>query len=136
MSKEEMMFMYWRDKLQLNDWSIRFKYNVSYEDMNIEDACGCTSWNEAGKSALIQILRPDQYGERIVPFDIEKTIVHELLHIKTSLISSNCDDLQQRVAHQLIDDLAKAMVDARRNSKITKDMIEKWEKETNEEHDD
>ena len=89
--------------------------------MVIEDSCGCTSWQEVGKTALIQILHPNRYGDRIVPFDIEKTIVHELLHLKMSFISSECDSLQQRVAHQLIDDLAKAMVNARRDHKITKE---------------
>lgn len=129
MSNEEKLFMYWRDMLKLNDWTIQFRYNVQHDDMNIEDSCGCTSWNEASKTALIQILKPDQYGDRIVPFDVEKTIVHELLHIKMSLIASECDDLQERIAHQIIDDLAKAMVNARRNNKFTAKMIEKWEEE-------
>lgn len=130
MSNEEKWFYYWRDKLKLNDWDICFKYNVPYDEMNIEDACGCTSWNEVGKSALIQILKPDQYGDRIVPFDVEKTIVHELLHIKMCLAVVETDEIQKRVVHQLIDELAKTMVNARRENKITKEMIEKWEGES------
>jgi hypothetical protein len=121
MSKEELMFHYWRKKLGLRDWTIRFQYNVEPEDMFIDDSCGCTTWQESGKTALIQILKPERYGDRIAPFDIEKTIVHELLHLKLSFISSECDNLQQRVAHQIIDDLAKAFVDARRENKITKE---------------
>lgn len=112
------MFDYWRNKLGLNDWTIKFDWDVEPEDMAIEDSCGCASWQESNKTALIQILRPDRYGERVAPFDVEKTIVHELLHIKLSFISSECDPLQQRVAHQLIDDLAKSMVSARRDNKI------------------
>ena len=127
---EETLFNYWREKLYLTDWTIKFKYNVEPEDMAIEDACGCTSWDEAGKTALIEIMNPERYGERVAPFDIEKTIVHELLHLKMTLISSDCDQLQQRVAHQLIDDLAKAMVNARRDHEISK------ENDNNEENDD
>ena len=115
MNKEQKYFDYWRDKIGLNDWVILFKYNVEPEDMVIDDASRCTSWEEAGKTALIQILNPARYGDRVAPFDIEKTIVHELLHLKMTLIASDCDALQQRVAHQLIDDMAKAMVNARRD---------------------
>ena len=124
MVSEETLFHYWQDKLELNDWSICFISNVEPEDMAIEDSCGCTSWEESGKTALIQILRPDRYGDRIVPFDIEKTIVHELLHIKLSFISSECDPLQQRVAHQIIDELAKALVGARRDHEIKEEAEE------------
>ena len=129
MDKEELMFLYWRDKLGLNDWTIRFKYNVAHDDMNEPEAVGCVTYEESIKTALIQILNPDHYGDRIAPFDVEKTIVHELLHIKMCLATIEKDTVQERVMHQLIDDLAKTMVNARRENKITKEMITKWEGE-------
>ena len=118
---EERMFYYWREKLGLTDWTIKFEYNVEPEDMVVEESCGCTSWQESTKTARIQILRPDRYGDRVAPFDVEKTIVHELLHLKLTLISSECDAMQERVAHQLIDELAKSFVNARRDNKIKKE---------------
>ena len=51
----------------------------------------------------------------MVPLDWEKTLVHELLHLKTCLVSSNVPDLQERVMHQMIDDLARAFVSAKRS---------------------
>ena len=60
------------------------------------------------------MLDPQYYGDRIVPFDWEKTIVHELLHLKTCLISDQWEPLQMRYMHQMIDDLARAFVDAKR----------------------
>ena len=84
--------------------------------MALEDVAGCTEWTEANKTARIDMLDPNFYGERITPFDWEKTLVHELLHLKTSLVSDNVDALQARYMHQMIDDLARAFVDAKRHN--------------------
>ena len=104
----------WMRRLGLMDWHIQLVDNCSPEDMSLEACAGCTEWQEAVKCATIQILDPKYYGERIVPFDYEKTLVHELLHLKTCLVSDGVSDLQERVMHQLIDDLARAFVDAKR----------------------
>ena len=118
-----MMFHYWKKKLGLLDWTIDFQYNVEPEDMCVADSCGCTSWREEVKIAVVQILRPDRYRNQVVPFDVEKTIVHELLHLKLSFLSNEDGDLQDRIAHQLIDDLARAFVNVRREHKIAKETI-------------
>lgn len=51
------------------------------------------------------------YGDRIVPFNFEKTLVHELLHLKFSFWCQNEDDVGDRVMHQMIDDLARALTE-------------------------
>ena len=55
---------------------------------------------------------------RFVPLDLEKTFVHELLHLKMSLIADNVGEFQERYVHQLINDLAVALVNAKRAGKI------------------
>ena len=40
--------------------------------MTLENCAGCTDWSEAIKTARIDILDPQYYGERVVPFDYEK----------------------------------------------------------------
>lgn len=105
----------WQNRLGLQDWRIQLLDNCRPEDMDMEDASGCVAWQEANKTAQIQILDSQFYGKRIVPFDYEKTLVHELLHLKTSLVSDNVDSLQARYMHQMIDDLARAFVDAKRS---------------------
>lgn len=104
----------WVHRLGLQDWRIELVDLCRPDDMDIPNAAGCTVWQESIKCATIQIIDPKFYGDRIVPFDYEKTLVHELLHLKTSLISDNVDSLQERVMHQIIDDLARAFVDAKR----------------------
>ncbi len=105
----------WQTRLGLQDWKIHLLSNCRPDEMVLENCAGCTEWQESIKCAQIQIIDPSFYGKRIVPFDFEKTLVHELLHIKTCLISDQVDPLQERVAHQIIDDLARAFVDAKRN---------------------
>lgn len=100
----------WQHWLGLDDWTIKLKDECAPCDMSMENVAGCTVWQESIKAATIEILDPKYYGERIVPFNWEKTLVHELLHLKTCLVSSNVDDLQERYMHQMIDDLARAFI--------------------------
>jgi len=121
----------WTERLGLQEWRIKLLDNCRPDDMVMSDVSGCTDWTECLKTARIEIIDPMFYGERIVPFDYEKTLVHELLHLKTSLVSSEVPDLQERVAHQLIDDLARALVDAKRSG-LLKDHKNEKENEKNE----
>lgn len=106
----------WKHRLGLNDWTIVLKDNCSPNEMILKDCCGNTEWSETGKTAFIQILDKRDYGNRIIPFDKEKTLVHELLHLKLCLLGESGNELQDRVQHQIIDDLAKALVNAKRSN--------------------
>lgn len=104
----------WQERLGLLDWTIVLNDNCKPEDMLLDEVDGCSEWSESIKTARIDILGEEYYGERIRPYDFERTLVHELLHLKTSLISSQVTDLQERYMHQIIDDLARAFVEAKR----------------------
>ena len=104
----------WQRRLGLHDWVIKLVYNCKSEDMTLDNCTGCTEWTEPIKTARIEILSPKEYGSRLLPYDFEKTLVHELLHLKLCLVSDNVPDLQARYMHQIIDDLARALVDAKR----------------------
>lgn len=104
----------WQKRLALMDWRIALQTNCEPEEMGIVDSAGCVQWEESSKTALIQIVKPERYGKRVVPFDFEKTLVHELMHLKTCLFYDNDDELRERIVHQAIDDIARALVDAKR----------------------
>lgn len=72
---------------------------------------GECEYNEVCKGAFIKLLRPECYGQRIIPYNIEKTLVHELLHIKFCLLDDSGNPLQDRIVHQLIDEFANILVD-------------------------
>ena len=109
------LLLEWKERLGLHDWRIKLCDNMKPDDMRLEGVSGDVDWTECNKTAVIEIIDPQFYGERIVPFDYEKTLVHELLHLKLSLVSDHVDDLQARYMHQIIDDLARALVDAKRS---------------------
>ena len=115
---ERKLFNYWRKKLNLSDWTIKFEFNVDPDDMAIEGACGATSFVESCKSAIVQIVDPKKMEDGIVPFNLEETIVHELLHLKLSLITTGSDAMTERVGHQIIDDLSKSFVATRKDHEI------------------
>lgn len=107
------LLLEWKERLGLQDWAIQ----LSPEEYTLPDSgcCGYSDWSETGKAAHIYLLRQEVYGERVVPYDREKTLVHELLHLKFSFLDKpDGDELQSRILHQLIDDMAKALVSAKR----------------------
>ena len=101
----------WKRKLCLQEWRIKLLTHLHPEEMMVRNAAGCTEWSEEIKTARIEIINPACYGDRIVPFDFEKTLVHELLHLKFSFWCQNEDDVGDRVMHQMIDDLARALTE-------------------------
>lgn len=107
----------WQERLGLLDWRISLHDCVPAGEMTEENSSGFTEFQEVNKTARIEIMDPDDYGERVIPFDYERILVHELLHLKMSLIAETFgeDPMQERVAHQLIDDLARALVAAKRS---------------------
>ena len=101
----------WKRKLCLQEWRICLKTNLRLEEMTIGDAAGCTEWSEAIKTARIEIINPACYGDRIIPFNFEKTLVHELLHLKFSFWCQDEYSVADRLMHQYIDDLARAFTE-------------------------
>ena len=110
MSEQELLKK-WKRRLGLHDWIIKLYANCKPEEMTMSEVAGCTEWTESGKTARIEIIDPEYYGERIVPFNFEKTLIHELLHLKMSFWCQNEDDVEDRLMHQIIDDLARAFVE-------------------------
>ena len=104
----------WQKRLGLLDWAVKIVDNLCPDDMDVNNVDGCVIWEESIKTAKIEILDPKYYGDRMLPFDYEKILVHELLHLKLVLISDEVESLQARYMHQIIDDLARAFVDAKR----------------------
>ena len=115
--KAERLLATWKARLMMEDWVIKLRYEVDPDGMPL-DGDGATEWVESTKGAYIYMLNEKFRGEKIIPFDWEQILVHELLHIKFSLLDvSDQGDLRHRVLHQIIDELARALVDAERAGK-------------------
>lgn len=107
----------WTKRLGLQDWSISLETNCSPSEMKIPDSLGCTSWEESTKTAFIQIVNPGKITGLTREFDFEQVLIHELLHLKTCLLDSREEDetLNDRVLHQIVDDIARAFIDTKKS---------------------
>jgi hypothetical protein len=108
----------WSKRLGLEDWFIVLRDNVLPEDMGIEGSSGVCEYIESTKCATIKIVNPSATIFDLRGFDYEAILVHELLHCKLCLAATEeTDTIQFRIVHQIIDDLARALVDAKRSGK-------------------
>ena len=107
----------WQTRLGLNDWVIELESNCKPEDMDLDDCDGCSTYMEVRKIAKIQIVDPETRSLNIAPFDFEMILVHELMHLKTCMLEEGTDweSLQLRTLHVLVNDMARALVDAKRS---------------------
>lgn len=110
--KATELFEKWRKILHLESWDIRFKWKVRERDMRLSDSVGCTTFSHESRQAIIEMLDPIDFENDLFQYDYEKTLVHELLHIKFSDLDNSGDPLRDKLTHQIIDDIARAMVQA------------------------
>jgi hypothetical protein len=110
---------YWQQVLGLTDWYIATIFEEPSDEC---DSYADVNYAECGKFAVIHMSHPESHKKRKDSIYIpEKTIIHELLHLKFSLLdptvsSNNCteESLEYRVLHQIIDDMAKSLLAAKR----------------------
>ena len=99
----------WKQRLGLFDWIIKVKLVEPHELS--EDSDGECEYIKIIKSAVIRILRPKYYGDRIIKYCAEKILVHELLHCKLAMFGD--DDGIEPLLHQTLDDIARALICAK-----------------------
>lgn len=114
MSDFDKLVDQWIDILGLQDWTIAVQDDCKFCELNLEDSVGCCTHDFVNKWAHIQILSEKEYGERITPYDKEKILVHELLHCKFSILSHIDDKIVELLVHQILEDMAKSLVKAKR----------------------
>ncbi|UAK17567.1 hypothetical protein [Sporolactobacillus terrae] len=108
---------YWQKKLRLQDWQIAISI-VRARDFELEECQGECHWNIQSKLAWIHILDPVDYEpNKAFPQDMEKTLVHELLHLHFAPINADTENELIDVAQeQAIDLIARALVETERET--------------------
>lgn len=115
------LFEKWRKILHLEAWDIKFQWCVRGRDMNLQDCMGCTSFLHESHQAIVQMLDPVDFDNDLFSYDYEKTLVHELLHLRFSDLENSGDPLRDKLTHQLIDDLARAFICASKDNTADRD---------------
>lgn len=118
--KAQELFDKWVRILRLSDWDIRFHWRVHTAEMAQRDSAGCCSFNWVCKQAVIEIADPEKYKMDMpgFKFDYEQVLVHELMHLKLSLVDDPDDNMVNAVVHQLVDELAKSFIAASRENAV------------------
>lgn len=110
------LFQKWVSILKLSDWDIRFKWRCDPKRMAIQDSAGCTTYNDVCRQAVIEIADFNLYQPDMEGFepDYEQVLVHELMHLKMSVLDTGESEIQNKAVHILVDSLAMALVNADR----------------------
>lgn len=101
---------WWRDALGLSDWVIDVRFVRHYE---LDDKYGRSTINIALKCATLDIKAQMDATDGDYNFDIEQTLVHELVHVKTWFLTLE-DGLAGHLEEQCVDTLAWSLVNLRR----------------------
>lgn len=119
--KSEKLLKKWKKKLGLQNWKILLQINQTAERM--DENQGYIEVDVTHSVALIRIIDKKQYpSDCIGSFDFEKTLVHELLHIKFELFTPKNKKTKYRILHQSLEDMA-ALLTGYENKSIHKDNI-------------
>lgn len=101
---------YWQKQLRLEDWEVKYSLRVCGALLGNGHSEGATRTLIKRKECLVTILRHDNcsYPE---DYDMEQTLVHELLHLHFDPYFSNDEKSLTHIAQeQTIDQLAHAFV--------------------------
>lgn len=107
---------FWQSKLNLDEWRIKFNVDCKTADFINKDVQGEVELESIGKSAVIRIQKEEEYPEDcILPFNFEKTLIHELLHIKFCQIEMMTKtDVEDNIVHHMIDNISIILTELRK----------------------
>ena len=114
-NQEELMDLCteWQDVLAINDWEIGVAINEN--KLKEQRKLGEVSYTSETAQALISILHPDNYPDVPFPYDMEKTLVHELLHLRFASVAPKKEHSTKGIAFERAIELtAKALVNLKR----------------------
>jgi hypothetical protein len=116
------LFNEWVERLGLQNWRIKLKVNQAEDEIPSDHAvAGHVQFIEEIRCAVIYIVSEAEYpDDSVLNYDFERILVHELLHIKFALFDNTRwndeTNMPDRHLHQLIDDMARALVCAKRGT--------------------
>jgi hypothetical protein len=101
----------WMGILAITDWTIKLKLCEPHE-FNLQDVGGECEFTPSIKAAIIRVLKPEYYGDRIIKYCAESILVHELLHCKFAMLDTDSDGFN-KLLHQTQEDIARAFICAK-----------------------
>ena len=118
MDKQELerCMAYWKPILGLSEWGIFVK--IAHKgDMDLTCVSGEIEYNFTGREAQIRILHQEDWPSTKFDQDMERTLVHEMLHLKFDHVCHPKGDINM-MHHQLLNDMAISLVTVKRRNDI------------------
>jgi hypothetical protein len=112
----EALCLEWQETLRLQHWDIKLKIARGNGLDLPEGLQGRCEWVLKKRSAFIRLINPMDWDKTILwPQDMERTLVHELLHLHFAPFDEFPQDSANHVAaEQAIDALSLALVNLKR----------------------
>ncbi len=103
----ERWLQIWQKRLALGDWKIE-THIVRQGDLN-PDTLGNLKWTSKDHTATIKVLDPRDYDMPVeqIPVDIERTVVHELVHLELCVLPRNGS---RKVEEQVVNRMTEALL--------------------------
>ena len=98
----------WQTLLGLNEWETVWKLSRKSEMDDVGQ--GQVKYNLCTKQAIVKIMDEIDWDNPDFTQDHEVVIVHELLHLKFSLLDKVKGEIFELIIHQYIQELAKSFV--------------------------
>lgn len=101
----------WQKIMGLQDWYVK-AFVMRNRDMSASDKQGECEWNMPNKTAVIRLLDPiDRDQDIFIPYDMEITLVHELMHLHMCPFDNFSDStLECKMLEQAVEATAHALV--------------------------
>jgi hypothetical protein len=101
----------WQKILGIQDWAVIVSI-LRHDNMPIHDTAGSMTIRKLKNIGNMALLDPIDHVNLAVPIDMEKTVVHELLHLVLSPLK--IDDAQNDEEEVVIEKLSSALVALKR----------------------
>lgn len=110
----------WQERLSLRDWDVHIRV-CRARNLPIEESEGTVHWCLPKKTAGISILDPVDFDEHnLTTQDMERTLVHELLHLHFASLPFEAGTPEDTTQEQAIHALSLALVALKREAESAK----------------
>jgi hypothetical protein len=118
----ESLCQEWQQRLRLADWDVKVALRPA-RDMQTANHMGQVSWDRNERVADIACVQPGEEPRGLMrPYDVEQTLVHELLHLHFCLFERTQPESSEHLDMEFaINAIASALVSLKRAREITPD---------------
>ena len=117
-TEEELMKLCreWQERLRLEFWSVALRI-ARAKEFDLPNSQGECTWTKTTALATIKILDPIDYPESPFKQDMEKTLIHELLHLHFCMFDiTAAGSAEEGMMERTVDHISRALIALKREA--------------------